>query len=405
MEITDHEPRFICFSKKSLYNPAMELIALASLVIGFLIGWLVKPKTDTSVLKENLEKFQKDNVRLLTENARLATLNGELPKHLELLGARALENAGEKQQKKLDDFMRPFREQMEKIEKSAVENKASFEQQIKGLMTTSGTLQKEASELSRALRGDKKLLGNFGELQLKRILEIAGLAEGRDYTCQECIADDGARFFTDFVIILPDDRRVVVDSKFTLNSYADFINEADDAKKKDFMKQFSDATKKHIDSLSSKEYQNKVAANAGGNKLDFVVMFMPLEHAYLDLLRYDSKIYDYAFSRHVMMATPSLLLPLVRTIDNLWKIEKQNKNVDKVIAALQGLYDKYAGFTKNFIDVESKIDGAMKSYKAAETQLSGRGGLSSRFNQLADLGGIQTTKELAIIGEEDDGNE
>jgi DNA recombination protein RmuC len=226
------------------------------------------------------------------------------------------------------------------------------------------------------------------------------LAEGRDYTCQECVNDDGARFFTDFVIILPDDRRIVIDSKFTLNSYADFVIETDDAKKKDFMRQFSDATKKHIDTLSGKEYQNKVAADAGGNKLDFVVMFMPLEHAYLDLLAFEPKIYDYAFSRHVMIATPSLLLPLVRTIDNLWKIEKQNKNVEKVVASLQGLYDKYAGFTKNFIDVRGKLDGALKSYENAETQLSGRGGLSSRFNQLAELGGIQTTKELAIESDE-----
>ncbi|MDR2269083.1 MAG: DNA recombination protein RmuC [Rickettsiales bacterium] len=380
----------------------MEFVAIGAFVVGFMLGWLLKPRSDAAALKENLDKYQKENIRLVAENARLSALNGELPKYIELLSGRVLEDNGERQAKKLDDFMRPFKEQMEKIEKSATENKASFEQQIKNLMTTSGSLQKEASDLTRALRGDKKILGNFGELQLKRILEIAGLVEGRDYACQECVADDGGRFFTDFVIILPDDRRIVVDSKFTLNSYADFVNETDEAKKKDFLRQFLDATKKHIDSLSSKEYQNKVASSVGGNKLDFVVMFMPLEHAYMDLLQFEPKLYDYAFSRHVMLATPSLLLPLVRTINNLWKIEKQNKNVEKVIASLQGLYDKYAGFLGNFVDVKTRLDSAMKSYDNAEKQLSGRGGLSSRFNRMAELGGIQTTKELAIQGDDDE---
>jgi DNA recombination protein RmuC len=375
----------------------MELLALG-LFVGFALAWLVKPRPDISALKENLARQQDEAKKLLIENARLQTLNQKLPEMLELMSARALEQTGERQQKKLDDFMRPFREQMEKIEKSATENRASFEVQMKNLASMSGSLQKEAADLTRALRGDKKLLGNFGELQLKRILEITGLAEGRDYVCQECAEDEGGRFFADFVILLPDDRRIVIDSKFTLNSYADYVAETDGARRQALMRQFADATKRHIDALSSKEYQNKF----GTNRLDFVVMFMPLEHAYLDLLAFDPKIYDYAFSRHVMMATPSLLLPLVRTIDNLWKIEKQNKNTEKVIGLLQGLYDKYAGFTKNFVDVESKIEGALKSYRAAETQLSGRGGLSGKFNALAELGGIQTAKELAIGAEEEE---
>jgi DNA recombination protein RmuC len=373
-------------------------IAIA-LIVGFALGWLLRPRPDARALKDNLDRVNKENISLIRANAELNALNKKLPETLELLSGRALEFTGEKQVKKIGDLMRPFKEQMEKIEKSATENKASFEQQIKNLLSTSGTLQKEASDLTRALRGDKKILGNFGELQLKRILEIAGLAEGRDFACQECVSDDGARFFTDFVIILPDDRRIVVDSKFTLNSYADYAGEQDAEKKTEFMRQFAAATKRHVDSLASKEYQNKIK---GDNKLDFVVMFMPLEHAYLDLLQFEPKMYDYAFSRHVMMATPSLLLPLVRTIGNLWKIEKQNKNTEKVIGMLSGLYEKYAGFTKDFVGVEGKLEDAMKSYKSAEVKLSGRGGLSSRFNQLAELGGIQTTKELAIEGEADE---
>jgi len=371
----------------------MEAIiaVVLAFAVGAAIGWLARPRQDVSALKENIDRAQKENLKLLQENTRLATLYGELPKHIELLSGRALATNSEKQKDQIGELLKPFREQMEKIEKSATENKASFEQQVKNLMTSSGTLQKEAADLTRALKGDKKVLGNFGELQLKRILEMAGFTEGANYTCQECFSDDGARFFTDFVIILPDDRRIVVDSKFTLNSYHDFIATGDSA----HIKQFAEATKKHIDTLSGKEYQNKV----GANKLDFVVMFMPIEQAYMDLLAHDPKIYDYAFSRHVIIATPSLLLPMMRTIDNLWKIERQNKNVEKVIASLQGLYDKYAGFTKNFADVRAKLDGAIRSYEGAETQLSGRGGLSSRFNQLADLGGIQTAKELAITEE------
>lgn len=380
-----------------MYNRRME-IAFA-LIAGFALGWLLKPKGDVHALKENLDRVNRENINLIRANAELGALNKRLPEAIELLSNRALESTGEKQAKKIDELMRPFREQMEKIEKSATENKASFEQQIKSLLATSGTLQKEASDLTRALRGDKKILGNFGELQLKRILEIAGLAEGRDYTCQEYSADEDGRFFADFVIILPDDRRIVVDSKFTLNSYADYVREDDEEKKSEHMRQFAAATKKHIESLSSKEYQNKIK---GDNRLDFVVMFMPLEHAYLDLLQFEPKICDYAFSRHVMLATPSLLLPLVRTIGNLWKIEKQNKNTEKVIGMLSGLYEKYAGFTKDFVGVEGKLEDALKSYKNAEVKLSGRGGLSSRFNQLAELGGIQTAKELAIEGEADE---
>lgn len=372
------------------------LIFIMGAVVGGILVWILKSGPNIDALKENLARYQDDNKKLLVENARLSALNHELPKVLELLGGRVLESTADRQTKKIDDVLRPFKDQMEKIEKSAVANKASLDEQVKNLMTTSGSLQKEASDLVRALKGDKKVLGNLGELALKRVFEIAGLTQGRDYTCQEYVNDDGGRFFTDFVLNLPDDRRVVVDSKFTLNSYYDFIKETDGEKKKVFMSAFYDATKKHIDILSSKEYQNKISTATNSAKLDFVVMFMPLEHAYLDLLQYDNSIYEYAFSRHVMLATPSLLLPLVRTIDNLWKIEKQNKNTEKVIGMLGGLYDKYAGFTKNFIDVESKLESAIKSYKAAEVQLSGRGGLSSRFDQLCDLGGIQTNKKLAI---------
>ena len=418
---------------------------IVGLVAGAAVGWLARPAKSADLDRQQYEKFRSDSIALKSrlddavmrldisekENksniSRLAAasekisafdemrenMKGEFRKmSLELLEAQK-KSAAEEQTKTLGATINPFKEQIEKLKdsfdkqikellKDGAENKTSFAENIKKMMESSGALQKEAADLSEALRGKKKLGGTWAELQIENIFNIAGLQKGRDYTAQEYHIDDEKRRVTDFVLNLPGQRRVVIDSKLSLASYERYISAESDDEKDKFIGEFVAATKDRIKELSGKEYQNLV----GGSKLDYVFMFMPFEHAYIEALRHDKSLYDFAFSKNVAITTPSLLLPMMRLVNNLWNIEKQNKTAQKVQQLVQSIYEKYVGFTKSFAEVGSKLDGAQTEYKKALGQLSdGKGSMSSLFDRMKKDGGIQTSKSIAIEYHEDENDE
>ena len=305
----------------------------------------------------------------------------------------------EEQKKSLDAVLTPFKEQMDdfkaKVEKAheeSIKNKSSFDTQLKNLMDLNKNLSKDAQGLTDALRGNKKLQGNWGEFQLERVLEISGLQKDIKYTTQENFKDgEDKNRRPDVIIYMPDNRNIIVDSKVSLNDYMDYANcDGSLEEKEHLLSRHVDCIKRHINGLSSKEYQKLLKERS----LDYVIIFIPIESAYIDAVKYDSSLYDFAYRHGVVIATPSSLLPILRTVENLWRLEKQNRNVQEIAAVGGLLFDKIANFSEDLKKIGSSLEASRKSYDAAVTKLTeGRGNALTLANRLKELG-AKTVKEL-----------
>ncbi|CCZ21273.1 rmuC domain protein [Acetobacter sp. CAG:977] len=305
----------------------------------------------------------------------------------------------EEQKKSLDAVLTPFKEQMadfkakvEKAHEESIKNKSSFDTQLRNLMDLNKNLSKDAQGLTDALRGNKKLQGNWGEFQLERVLEISGLQKDINYTTQENFKDgEDKNRRPDVIIYMPDSRNIIVDSKVSLNDYMDYANcDGSLEEKEHLLSRHVDCIKRHINGLSSKEYQKLLKERS----LDYVIIFIPIESAYIDAVKYDSSLYDFAYRHGVVIATPSSLLPILRTVENLWRLEKQNRNVQEIAAVGGLLFDKIANFSEDLKKIGSSLEASRKSYDAAVTKLTeGRGNALTLANRLKELG-AKTVKEI-----------
>lgn len=294
---------------------------------------------------------------------------------------------GENQKNTLGLLLKPFQDQLvefkKKIEESHDDN-VKFDEQIKNLFSLNQTLSKEALHLSNALKGNKKIQGNWGEFQLERVLEISGLEKGINYFEQETFRNEQNEMLRpDVIIKLPNDRQVIIDSKVSLNDYVAYVNEDDKTLAREYLKKHISNIKKHIDELSSKEYQKLLKDQT----LDYVMIFIPIESAYVEAAQEDLTLYDYAMKKNIAITTPSSLLPLLRTIENLWQIEKRNKNVAEIAEIGGHLYDKLANFVEDMSHIEKAIDVAKKNYDLAMNKLAqGKGNALSLASRLKEKG-------------------
>ena len=304
------------------------------------------------------------------------------------------------QKNTLSAVMTPFAEQLKAFKtevtaarEESIKNKSSLDAQLNNLKNMNLTLSQDAQNLAEALKGGKKQQGNWGECQLSRILEISGLRKGMDYETQETYVNDEKKIYRpDVIIHLPDSRDIIIDSKVSLNDYLEAINASDDtAQEKAFQKNVA-AIKAHIDELSAKEYQKLIKEN---NTLNFVIMFIPVESAYIAALETDRTIYDYAYKKNVILATPLSLLPTLRTVENLWRIDSQNQNVQKIAELGGKIYDKLAAFVEDMKSVERGLNQANNAYTGAMTKLSGRGGALSQAEKMKQLG-AKTNKTVNL---------
>lgn len=366
----------------------MELIAVAiiSLIVGALTGRLFGQRRYEILLQ-----------RAAALEAENRSINSKMADQFKLISADLLEHqkksVAEAQQEKLCVVLDPLQKQIKDVLEKTAENKISFAENMKAMIQQSGALQKEAADLANALK-HKKQQGNWGEFQLERIFEILGFVEGREYSKEEFArGDDGRGVRPDYVLNLPNNRRVIIDSKLSLESYMKYANATDEAEKKKFIREFVAATKKHIDTLGSKEYQNKLK----DSQLDYVFMFMPLEHSYLAALEEEPDLYQYSFKNNVALATPSLLFPMMRTIDTMLKIDRRDKNIEEVVEMVRKLFDKYVLFTESLSDVGKKLESAQGSYNEAVKRIStGDGNMSGWINKIKDKSGIQSNKKIAL---------
>ena len=284
----------------------------------------------------------------------------------------------------LQDKIQLFEKKVEDTHKESIDYHAALRQQILGLREMNIQMSKETINLTKALKGDSKMQGNWGELVLERVLEKSGLEKGREYEVQQShVAENGNRVFPDVVINLPDGKKMVVDSKVSLTAYEKYINEEDDILKIGYLKEHVNSIKRHVEQLGDKNYQDLYQIESP----DFVLLFIPIEPAFAIALNEDTALYNKAFEKNIVIVTPSTLLATLRSIDSMWANQKQQENAFEIARQAGALYDKFDGFVADLIRIGKKIDESKTEYSGAMNKLvEGKGNLITSVEKLKKMG-------------------
>src|SRR5690348_14224785 len=326
------------------------LIIMAALLVLFVILFLSASKRLTELTgqyKGETEKNKFLEEKISTEKENTNQLQEKFKTAFENLANQILENKSEKftrqNQVNLENLMQPLQERIREFEKKVDETydkeskqRFTLEKEVQRLYELNQTLSKEANNLTNALKADTKKQGNWGEMILERILEASGLQKGLHYFLQESVREeDGKIKRPDVTIALPENKRIIVDSKVSLTAYERYCSAADNEERLVALKAHVQSVKNHIDELSGKDYEGLYQ-----NSPDFVLLFIPVEPAFSAALMADNSLYEYAFRKRVILVSISTLLATLRIIDSMWRLEKQNKNAEEIVRQGAALYDK-----------------------------------------------------------------
>ncbi|MDA9052177.1 DNA recombination protein RmuC [Schleiferiaceae bacterium] len=298
----------------------------------------------------------------------------------------------------LDKLLAPFKQKLEDFEKTVKDNHekevkstSALMENIKSLKDMNDKLSEEASGLAKALRGDNKKQGNWGEFVLERALEMSGLAKDKEYFVQNSeTTEDGRRLQPDVIIQLPGNKKIIIDSKVSLVAWDNFINAATEEEASAGLKALAVSVQTHIKGLSDKDYPQLY----GGDTPEFVLLFIPIEAAFMEVTKFDQALYEFAFSRKIIVVSTSTLLATLKTIAMAWRQEKQTKNVIEIAEAGGKLYDKFVGLIEDLKKLGSQFQTAQNTYQDTMIKMmEGRGNLISQVERLKKLGS-KTKKEL-----------
>jgi DNA recombination protein RmuC len=299
----------------------------------------------------------------------------------------------------LDSILSPLKEQIEGFKKQVTDQyikegqeRASLKTEILGLKELNQQITHDAAALTKALKGDNKVQGNWGEVVLERVLKESGLREGHEFDTQVALKNDqGKSYQPDVVVHLPNDKDVVIDSKVSLAAYERYFNEHDDELARAVhLKEHINSLRNHIKELGKKDYHDL----KGIRTLDYVLMFIPIESAFLLGADQAPELMKLAFDHNIMLVSPTNLLVALRTINNIWQYEYQNQNAQKIADNAAKLYDKFHGFMVDMDKVGKAIESSQKSYDGAMNKLStGKGNLVRQVEQFRKLG-VQSNKKL-----------
>jgi DNA recombination protein RmuC len=283
----------------------------------------------------------------------------------------------------LQEKIQLFEKKVEATHKESIDYHAALRQQIFGLKQLNEQMSKETLNLTKALKGDSKMQGNWGELVLERVLEKSGLEKDREYEVQQSFKrEDGSRVLPDVIINLPDGKKMIIDAKVSLTSYERYVN-TEDEEQEMHLKAHLNSIKKHVDQLSAKKYEDIYEMESP----DFVLMFIPIEPAFAIAINHDNSLYNKAFEQNIVIVTPSTLLATLRTIDTMWNNEKQQRNAIEIARQAGALYDKFQGFITDLTKVGKKMDEAKTEYKGAMNKLfEGRGNIITSIEKLKKMG-------------------
>ncbi|MFH0710366.1 MAG: DNA recombination protein RmuC [Pseudomonadota bacterium] len=292
--------------------------------------------------------------------------------------------------KGLDLLLKPFREQITNFATQSKEQfihdakeRQSIKDEILRLKSLNERLSEDAINLTNALKGENKTQGNWGEIVLERILEDSGLREGHEYETQNTYSDEeGKKFRPDVIVHLPQNKDIIIDSKVSLVAYDAFIRADNDEDRAHALKQHLLSIHAHIKGLSSKRYEQL----SGVRTLDFVLLFMPIEGAFLLALEQDNTFFKTAYEQNIVVVSPSTLLVTLRTIEHIWRSEYQERNAKAIAESAEALYDKLVGFVEDMEKIGEQIGRTQKSYEGAMTKLSGKGSLIRRVEAMRKLG-------------------
>ncbi|WP_299179146.1 DNA recombination protein RmuC [uncultured Chryseobacterium sp.] len=364
---------------------------------------LFAKNSELSAINESLQKS------LETQKEEIAKIQEEAKLQFENLANKILEEKTEKfttlNQNNLKNILEPFQEKITDLknrvnEAYEKENKERFSlaEKVKELAELNQQISEDAKKLTRALKGESKTQGNWGEMILESILEKSGLVKGREYFLEHELRDEdnkalfsefsGKKMRPDAVVKYPDERNVIIDSKVSLTAFTDLVDETDQEVYTMKLNQHLSSIKNHIQQLSQKAYDDY------GKSLDFVMMFIPSEPAYIAAMQADQNLWNYAYERRILLLNPSNLITSLKLIADLWKREYQNRNAMEIAERGAKLYDKFVGFVENLEKVGKNLDQAKNVYNDAYKQLStGNDNLVIQTQKLKSLG-IKNKKDL-----------
>lgn len=341
--------------------------------------------SEIKYLQKKLEEHQKE-----VEN-----LQKKFTNDFEVLANKILEEKSTKfthqNRENIKNILEPLEKKIQNFEKKVSDSdlkragfQSALETQLKNLEQLNAQMSKDTINLTKALKGDTKMQGNWGELVLERVLEKSGLEKDREYFVQQSFtSEDGKRVIPDVVIQLPDNKKMIVDSKVSLVAYERFINEEEETLKNQHLKEHINSLKRHIEQLSDKKYEDIHQIDSP----DFVLLFIPIEPAFAVALNADNHLYNKAFEKNIVIVTPSTLLATLRTIDSMWNNEKQQRNAIEIARQAGALYDKFQGLLADLVGIGKRIDDSKKEYSNAMNKLfDGRGNLITSVEKLKKMG-------------------
>ncbi len=426
------------------------LLLIIGLILGFFIGFLFKKNNDSSEIaienngdhlkieiatlktrldsaienykeqKETIEKLSFHKNELLSENAQVKEANQniklKLKEHksefeqLQNKFSLEFENIANKllkqntsdfadaNQKRLSEILTPLKENIKTFEQKVeekyvkeVKERSALMTEVKTLSELNQQMREDAQSLTKALKGDSKTQGNWGELILEKILENSGLIKGEEYQTEDYYTNqEGGGSRLDVIIKLPDDKQIIIDSKVSITAYTNYIDSEDENEKSKQIKAHLASVKNHIDLLSKKDYSQI----PGLNTPDFVLMFMPSEPSFSFTLQNDSNIYNYAWDKKIVIVSPTTLLATLKTVASVWKQERQTKNALEIARQSGALYDKFVGFLKDLEKIDKGLKTSQEAYNGAINKLkTGSGNLIGRAEKIRTLG-AKTSKQI-----------
>ncbi len=340
--------------------------------------------------QQRLEELQQMREQLKKEFAELSRKNLEAEsRQFAQQSETRLQQLLQPMQQRLQDFQ----QQLQQGREQDIKDREGLREQIRKLAEENQRITAEAHALTRALTSQAKTRGNWGERQIERALELSGLQEGREYDREVSLEDDrGRRWRPDVLVHLPEGRALIIDAKLSLNHYIDYVNAKEEEQRQQALKAHVQALKLHVKSLAEKRYDRL----KGVKSLDFVLMFVPNESAFVEAINHEPALYDEAFRQHVVIVTTSTLLASLQTIANLWRYEKQQRNAQKMAEHASKLYDKFVGFVEDMEKLGQRLRQAGESYDGAMNKLrDGRGNLMRQMEGFVELG-AQPRKRLSL---------
>ncbi|WP_196888521.1 DNA recombination protein RmuC [Aureivirga sp. CE67] len=343
--------------------------------------------SENVLLKEKLQEQKKE----------ILNLQEKFSVEFENLANKILEEKAEKFTKQnhinlqqilnpLQEKIQTFEKKVEETHKDTIDRHAALREQIFGLEKLNLQMSKDALNLTKALKGDSKMQGNWGEIILERVLEKSGLEKGREFEMEKSFSvnyENRTRLRPDVIIHLPENRKMIIDSKVSLTAYEKYINCEEETLKPTLLKEHITSINRHVMQLSGKRYEDLYQIESP----DFVLLFIPIEPAFAVASKMDPNLYNNAFSKNIVIVTPSTLLATLRTINSIWQNEKQKRNAIQIAQQAGAMYDKFEGLIQNLIKIGKRLDDAKTEYSGAMNKLcEGKGNIVVSMEKLKDMG-------------------